>query len=674
MPETRQLAAIMFADISGYTALMQQDEQKALVLITRFKEVLQKTAREHLGKIVQYFGDGCLLAFDSSATGVECALALQKEFNKTPKVPVRIGLHLGDVIFRNENVFGDGVNIASRIESLGVPGAILISKPIRDQVKNKSEFRLTSLGLFDFKNVDERMEVFALANDGLVVPQRKMMEGKLKKKDFQKRNIVWIISITLIVFSAFLIYKNFFSGSKFTGKEKSIAVLPFANMSSDKENEYFSDGMTEEITTQLSKIADLKVIARSSAMLYKGSKKSIKEIASELHVAAILEGSVQKKGNAVKITAQLIDANTQEHIWADKYEKDLKDIFSIQNEVASHIALALQAKLFRAIENKGMTKETNNLEAYNLYLKGRYYLNKGKEDDLQKALEYFGQAIQKDNAYAKAYAGQADVYLMLGEFEYLPGIEAWPKAEAAVKKALELDETLADAHNSFGHLSIHLNNWAVAKRELDRAIALSPTHAEAHHFMSQYLAAIGNMDKSIEEILLAQELDPLSLLVSSNVGQQFYRARRMDEAMELLKKTLEMQSDYPRAHRNLARVYMAKGMYKEAISEFEKSLSAAKDNPTVLGFLGNAYGRIGEKDKALKILSDLKTMSTKKNIAGEIALIHIGLGEKDLAFEWLDKAVKELSVVLLQIKVDPEFDSIRNDPRYNPLLKKMGLE
>ena len=672
MSQSRQLAAILFADIAGYTALMQQDEQKALELINRFKEVLEKITPEHKGKIVQYFGDGCLLAFDSSANSVECAMALQKAFRDSPQIPVRMGLHLGDVVFRNKNVFGDGVNIASRIESLSVPGAVLMSKSIRDQVKNKADFQLISLGLFDFKNVEERIEVFALTNDGLIVPQRKNMEGKLKKKNFRNRNIVVALTLIVLAAAAFFIYKSFFYHPKFTGKEKSIAVLPFTNMSSDKENEYFSDGMTEEITTQLSKIADLKVIARTSAMLYKGSKKSIKEIAEDLHVAAILEGSVQKTGNKIKITVQLIDANTQEHIWADKYEKDLKDIFSIQNEVAKHIAVALQTKLFKTTDL--MKKETENLEAYNLYLKGRYYLNKGKEDDLKKALEYFGQAIQKDTGYAKAYAGQADVYLMLGEFEYLRGIEAWPKAEAAVKKALALDETLADAHNSLGHLSIHLFNWPVAKRELKRAIELSPTHAEARHYMSQYLAAMGSMDESIQEILLAQELDPLSLLVSSNVGQQFYRARQMDEAMEQLRKTLELQSDYPRAHRNLARVYMAKGMHREAIAEFEKALSVAKDNPTVLGFLGNAYGRIGERGKALKILNDLKIISNKKDVSGEIALIYIGLGEKDIAFEWLDKAIRELSVVLIQIKADPEFDSIRTDPKYNIVLKKMGLE
>ena len=672
MSSTRQLAAIMFTDIVGYTAMMQQNEEKTVAVIKHYNASLEKWVTHFNGQVLNYYGDGSLCIFSSATDAVNCSLEVQKDLKTEPVVPLRIGLHIGEVFFENSKALGDGVNVASRVQSLGQENTILMSGEIHDKIKNNASITTVSLGHFNFKNVDKPLEVFALTNEGLFVPQRKKMEGKLKKKNLKKRNLIVGLSFSLFFLIAFFIYKNFYNYSRFTGKVKSIAVLPFTNMSSDKENEYFSDGMTEEITTQLSKIADLKVIARTSAMLYKGSKKSINEIAEELHVAAILEGSVQKTGNKIKITVQLIDANTQEHIWADKYEKDLKDIFSIQNEVATHIAVALKTKLFKTTDL--IKKETENLEAYNFYLKGRYYLNKGKEDDLKKALEYFEQAIQNDVGYAKAYAGQANVYLMLGEFEYLRGIEAWPKAEAAVKKALALDETLADAHISLGHLSIHLFNWPVAKRELRRAIELSPTQAEAHHYMSQYLAAIGSMDESIAEILLAQELDPLSLLVSSNVGQQFYRARRMDEAMEQLKKTLELQSDYPRAHRNLARVYMAKGMHAEAIAEFQKALSLAKDNSTVLGFLGNAYGRIGERDKALKILNSLKLISSQREVSGEIALIYIGLGEYDLAFESIERAIMELSVALLQIKVDPEFDNIRTDPKYNLVLKKMGLE
>ncbi|HET9431240.1 MAG TPA: tetratricopeptide repeat protein [Chitinophagaceae bacterium] len=674
MPESRQLAAIIFADIAGYTAMMQQNEHAALEKINRFRQVLENETARYNGKIIQFYGDGCLLLFNSVVDAINYANHLQEEFRVKPEIPVRIGVHLGDVVIKEGNVFGDGVNVASRIQSLGQPNSVLFSGEVQDKIKNNPVFHSVSLGKFHFKNVSNPIEVYALSNFGLIVPQRKNMEGKLKKGNPLKRNLIGTLLLILILIAAVFIFKPFLNSKGFTGNEKSIVVLPFVNMSSDRENEYFSDGMTEEITTQLSRIGDLKVIARTSAMLYKGSKKSVKEIAGDLHVAAILEGSVQKTGNAIKITVQLIDANTEHHIWAEKYEKDLKDVFSIQNEVARHIALALEAKLFQAAGKQAVKKETENLQAYNLYLKGRYYLNKGKEGDLGKALEYFDQAIEKDSAYAKAHAGRADVYLMLGEFDYIAGIEAWPKAEAAVKKALQLDETLADAHTSLGHLSIHLYNWPVAKKELTRAIELSPTQAEAHHFMSQYLAVMGRMNESISEILKAQELDPLSLLVSNNVGQQLFRARRMDEAMAHLKKTLELQPDYPQAHRTLARVYMAKGMYLEGIDEFERSLLVAKSNPTVLGYLGHAYGRVGERKKALEILDELKIISKTKDVSGEMALVHIGLDNKEIAFELIEKAISELSVVLLQIKVDPEYDSIRNHPKYIMLLKKMGLE
>ena len=300
MSTTRQLAAILFADIAGYTAIMQQDEQKALELINRFKEVLEKITAEYEGKIVQYFGDGCLLAFDSSAKSVECALALQKSFRDLPQVPVRIGLHLGDVIFRNKNVFGDGVNIASRIESLSVPGAVLMSKSIRDQVKNKADFQLISLGLFDFKNVEERIEVFALTNDGLIVPQRKKMEGKLKKKNLKKRNVIVTFLIALLIVAAFYIYQIFIAQND-KAPDKSIAVLPFVDMSAGKDQEYFSDGLSEELLNLLSKIPELKVIGRTSSFSFKGKNEDLRIIGEKLGVAHILEGDPDGDGNSLNI-------------------------------------------------------------------------------------------------------------------------------------------------------------------------------------------------------------------------------------------------------------------------------------------------------------------------------------------------------------------------------------
>lgn len=674
MSQQRQLAAIMFTDIVGYTALMGRNEKDALGVIKHYNTTLEKYVKQFNGRVLNYYGDGSLCIFSSATDAVTCSLAVQEDLKNDPAVPLRIGLHIGEVFFEAEKALGDSVNVASRVQSLGHENTILLSGEIHDKIKNNAFFACVSLGLFHFKNVDKPLEVFALTNEGLFVPSRKKMAGKLKEKNFVKRNIIIISSAILLFVTAFLIYKNFFAPPQFTGKEKSIAVLPFTNMSRDMENEYLSDGITEEIITQLSKIADLKVIARTSMIQYKGSKKSIKNIAEELKVAAILEGSVQLSGNKIKITAQLIDASTQEHIWTEKYEKEQKDIFFIQNEVAGHIAVALESNLFKSIEKDVVKNETENQEAYNLYLKGRYYLNKGTEDDLNKALQYFSLAIEKDSNYSKAYSGLADTWLMLGEFEFRAGVEVWPKAEVIARKALALDETLADAHVSLGHLAIHRFDWPTAEKELMRAISLNQGHAEAHHFFSQYLANLGLMDSAISEVLIAQKLDPLSLLVSSTAGLHYYRARRWEEAEAQFRLTLEMNPDYLRARRNLGRVYLAKGNYREAITELEKSTILSKNNPVALAYLGNAYGLIGEKNKAMEILNKLKLMPDKKNISGEIALIYIGFGDKDMAFEWLEKAYHELSVLLLHIKVDWVYDPIRTDPRFLLLLKKMGLE
>lgn len=673
MPQSRQLAAIMFTDIVGYTSMMQKNELTAVAVIKHYNASLEKWVKEFNGQVLNYYGDGSLCTFPSATDAVNCSLAIQKELKIEPAVPLRIGLHIGEVFFEDSKALGDGVNVASRIQSLGQENTILISAEIHDKIKNNASITSKSLGYFDFKNVDRPLEVFALTNYGLVVPQRKRMQGKLEEKKFLKRYAIAALFFILFVASAFIIYETFFSYSKFTGKEKSIAVLPLSNMSADKENEYFSDGITEEIITQLSQISDLKVIARTSSALFKNSDKSIRQIATELGVASILEGSVQRAGNKVRITVQLVDANTQEHIWADKFDRNLQDIFAIQSEVANQIVTKLEAKLFSEEKKELGKKETENLEAYNAYLKGRYYLNKGSEDDLKKALHYFGQAVETDSDYAKAYSGLADTWLMLGEFEFRPGIEVWPKAEEIAKKALILDETLSDAHVTLGHLSIHLFDWPAAEQELTRAIELNPRNAEAHHFYSQYLANMGDMDRSMSEALLSLELDPLSLLVSSTVGLQYYRARRWEEAEAQFKQTLEMHPDYLRARRNLGRVYLAKGMHREAIAEIEKSVALAKKNPVALGYLGHAYGLTGDKEKAFSIINQLMTMPGKKYNSGEIAMVYIGLGDNNKAFEWLNKASDELSTILLHIKVDWVYDPIRSDPRFSLLLHKMGL-
>ncbi len=409
MPQSRQLAAIMFTDIVGYTALMGDDEQRAFELLNTNRDIHQPIINLYNGKLIKEMGDGILATFPTVSDALYAAVKIQQACSASKELSLRVGIHEGEIIIENNDVYGDVVNIASRIQTLGTPGSILFSKKVADEIKNKAEFKTVSLGSFELKNVDEPMEVFALANEGLSVPKREEMRGKLKvepTKIIMAPHKKWIavLTSTLLIIIALVIYSVFTSRTAFTGKDKSIAVLPFVNIGDDPSQDYLSDGITEEIITQLSKIAELKVISRSTAMLYKNSKKPVKQIAEEMNVSTILEGSVQKSGDEIRITAQLIDANTQEHIWAEHYDhRNLNEIFAIQSEVAQRIAHELNARLSKEEKIKIETKPTDNPEAYDLFLKGRYAYNYSTLEGFHNAETFFLKAIKKDPKFRLAY-------------------------------------------------------------------------------------------------------------------------------------------------------------------------------------------------------------------------------------------------------------------------------
>ena len=371
----RHLAAILFTDIVGYTAMMQQDEQNAVTITKRYASVLKQLVPSHGGEILNDYGDGCLCSFPSATEAVRCAIQIQKQLRDAPKVPLRIGLHIGEVLLEDGKIFGDGVNVASRIQSLAQGNSILFSKEIFDKIRNQPDFKSVSLGKFEFKNVDEPMEVFALANEELVIPKREELSGKLKEVQKGSSRKKWIVASSVLVVlavAAFFISGKWKNKNGFKGKDRSVVILPFDNYTNSPEEASFIDGITEEITTQLAKIADIKVIGRTSAVFFKNSKKPLDQIAETLGVSAYLEGSVQREGNTVRITAQLIDANTQEHIWADRYDRDLKDIFSMQSEVAQEIARQLHAKLTDAEKGRINKNQRITLRLLNFIPKDAY--------------------------------------------------------------------------------------------------------------------------------------------------------------------------------------------------------------------------------------------------------------------------------------------------------------
>ncbi|PYL65597.1 MAG: hypothetical protein DMF25_03015 [Verrucomicrobia bacterium] len=455
---------------------------------------------------------------------------------------------------------------------------------------------------------------------------------------------------------------------------KSIAVLPFENLSDDKSNAYFADGIQEEILTRLAKVADLRVIARTSTERYKSSPENLPQIAQQLGVAHILEGSVQKAAEKVRVSVQLINASTQAHLWAETYDRNLTDIFAVESDIAKTIADTLQAKLSDPEQHAITARPTENAEAYQLYLKGRYFWNKRTGADLKTAIDYFHQAIGIDTNYALAYAGLADAYGLLSGFGAASPKDSLPQAKAAAKKALELDNTLGEAHASLAQaLFAHDFNFAEANREFRRAIELNPNYATAHQWYGQSgLAPLGQFEDAIAEMKRALELDPLSVIINADLGSVLCSARRYDAAIEQLRKTVEMNPRFYYAHWNLGQALEVKGLVNEASAEYEKAI-ALDDDPLSPGLLAHLYAKIGKKDKALQLLERLRETSQRRYVTPYIfAIIHLGLGEKEQAMGFLEKTYEDRDGYNLAfIKVDPFLDPLRGDPRFEALVEKI---
>ena len=453
---------------------------------------------------------------------------------------------------------------------------------------------------------------------------------------------------------------------------KSIAVLPFENLSRDPDNAYFTEGVQDEILTRLAKVADLKVISRTSTQHFKSAPEDLRDIAKQLGVMNILEGSVQKAGDQVRVNVQLINATNDAHLWAETYDRKLIDIFSVESEIAKAIADTLQAKLTGSEETAIAKKPTENPEAYELYLKGRFFWNKRSGVDLRKAIEYFQQAIAKDPNYALAYAGLADSYLLLPNYGNASTLESIPPARAALKKALELDDSLAEAHASSGlldQIELHLEQ---GNSELERAIQLKPNYATAHHWLMLGYLTLGHFDPAIAEGKRALELDPLSLIINADFAWTYFCARRFDDAEAQARKTLEIDPEFFLAHYYLGGVLQFKGHLADAISEFQRSFDLNGD-PYSLGMLGQAYARSGHKDEAQKVLMRLNDLAKSRYVAPyALALVYLGLGEKERALDELERAYQRGETnYLFVIKVDPFLDDLRGNPRFEALVQKV---
>ncbi len=463
------------------------------------------------------------------------------------------------------------------------------------------------------------------------------------------------------------------SGHTASAQIRSLAVLPLENFSRDPDQDYFADGMTEALITDLSKISALQVISRTSVMQYKGSKKPLPTIAKELQADAVIEGSVEKAGDRVRITAQLIEAANDKHLWAESYDRDMRDVLSLQDEVARRIADQVQVKLTPREQRQLSASSPTNPEAYQLYLQGRFYWNKGDEQGLKKSIEYYQAALTKEPNYALAYAGLADSYSGFSDW-YLPPRRVMPQAKEAALKALQLDDSLAATHVALCWIyTIYDWDWSGAESECNRAIELSPNSADAHDVNANYFVTIGQWEKAFAEIHLAQELDPLSYRYFADGAMDYFMARRYDQAVLQAQKSLSLQPDYFIGHLYLGLIYAQTGRSSESVAEAQKGAQLS-DSPLAQGILGYSYAAAGKKSEARKIVADLQGNLDKRFLCPyEIGTIYVRLGETDESFRWLNRAYEERSICISSVKFDPRLDPIRSDPRYEPLVRQLNF-
>ena len=489
--------------------------------------------------------------------------------------------------------------------------------------------------------------------------------------------VAGLSAFALLLAGLYIFRANLGFTSPETKEITSIAVLPMQNLSGDANQDYFADGMTDELIASLARISSLRVISRTTAMDYKGTHESLEKIARDLHVDAVVEGTVLRSGDRVRITAELVQVSTDRHLWADTYESQMDDVLTLQNRVATAIVSEIRIKLTPQDKQSLAALRPVNPDAFEDYLKGRYYWGKRSEDALGKAIHYFQSATEKDPNYALAYAGLADCYGILGAaiVGTVPTSEVAPKAELAAKKAVALDPALAETQTALATVQFNDDwNWKAAETGFQRAIQLNPSYATAHQRYSLYLIAMGRTEESLTEMNRARTLDPLSLSMNFSLGWRLYMARRYDEAIAQLLNTIEMDSTYLLAHIVLGQCYEQTGRYPEAISELRKASALALDSPPVLAALGHVYAVSGNRAGAMQLLADLKSQATRRYVSPfYIAFIYAGLDDHEQALAWLNKSYQDRSNNTVFLNVVPQFDNLRSDPRFQNLKHRIGI-
>ena len=637
--EERRLGAIMFTDVVGFTAMSSRDENTALELLRRYQAVLNPIFPKFEGRVVKTMGDGFLVEFASAVEAVNCAVELQNEMarlNSTmeerKKVLVRVGVHVGDIVHSGDDVLGDAVNVASRVEPLAEPGGICVTRQVVDQVEGKVQWRFTSMGMKELRNVANQLEIFTVEG-----PQGGAETAAPKPAPHSR-----------------------------------VAILPFSNLSPDPNDRYFADGITEELISTVSRIGELSVISRTSAMRYRDTSLPLKKVGEELGVGAILEGSVRKSGNRVRIAAQLIEVAADRYVWSQSYDRDLTDIFGVQGEIAEQVAQGLRVQLLSKDREKLETKPADP-DAYNLYLKGRFYLNERTEEGAKKAVRYFEESIQSDPDFARAFTGMADCYLILADYGWMVPAKAGELARANALKALDLDASLAEAHASLGLVLVnHEWDFEGGERELKRAIELNPNYAQAYHWFGVLMSFQRRHDEALDAVRKALALDPFSLVIRQSAGVALLSLGRYQEGVDLLKRVAEENPDLPSVHYYLAIAGILQSKWAEAIEEAKKEVESDNFDPSSKLDLAFAYSESGKKEEAVRILEEVLRVKDAYVSPTSIGLVMLSLGRRTEGRDWLERAYGERDSSLLYFMSVPAYLKYASSSEGAEILAKIG--
>ena len=670
----RKLAAIMFTDLVGYTALSQKNEALALELLEEHRQLLRPLFIKHNGQEIKTIGDAFLVEFASAVEAAGCAIAIQKilvEHNASVPaerhIMLRIGLHVGDIVIDGDDVLGDGVNIASRIEPLAQPGGVCLTEAVAEQVRNKIDQPLELLGEKELKGIKKPVTVYRI-----VMPWEKaagfLQRGRLAFSRYARTNKV-SFSITVVVMVALL--ASWMLTKRVPtlggGELPRLAVLPLVNLINDPDQEYFVAGMHDALLTELSKIGGLRVISRQSVLKYKESDKSIQEIARELNVHAIIEGSVMREGDQVRINVQLIEAATDEHLWADIFDRELTGVLALHSDVIKAIAREIKIKLTPQEETRLANSRLVNSQAYQAYLKGMYHLNKLTPAGFKTGLAYLQEAVDIDSGEPLAYAGLALGYSLIG---HDADPDAFNKARTAAAQALKLDSSLAEVHESFAEIAMYMD-WDIprAKATFEKVIALNPSLAVARIQYSWLLLIYNQPEEAHAQAKVALELDPLNPLYAAWAGWQYFWLGQNEAGLEFARTALELNPDHPWGLYVLGAIQGAQGKFEEALETHRRAVEV---RPNLKWALGYTYALAGETDKARAVAVEVAANPGPQGYWG-LAMIYSVLGEPDESFRWLETATSTRVGWMPWLHVPFYFNSLHADPRFAAQLEKIGV-